>query len=176
MLLYIHIYIPLYPYLSIFRTLLKMKQTFEGHCKSGFRFPKFHLTLHYPEVITEFGSLHTVSSAHGERTHKTEVKPAHKRTSQKKRTANSELLNVLQAKESLAQLASAFDLGGSSTPGFNRVGMVDAPPMSDTTRGVATPGSTLSGYVTGDHAFFGRRYVLNSYRAASMHRCRISIP
>lgn len=149
---------------------MKMKDTFAGFCKSNFRFPKFHLTLHYPEVIMEFGSLHTVSSAHGERTHKTEVKPAHKRTSQKKRTANKELLDVLQAKESLAQLSSAFDLGPSSfsnNTAFGDSGFLPPPPLSDP-RGLATPGSTLSGYVTGDHVFFGRKYVLKNYRASSV--------
>ena len=153
-----------------------MKTTFEGFCRSGFRFPKFHLTTHYPEVIREFGSLHTVSSAHGERTHKTEVKPAHRRTSQKKRTANSELLDVLQAKESLEQLVSAFDIsrppvrGGPDWPTPS-----NPPPGSSLSHvgrnvGISTPGSTLSAYMLSDHVLQGKRFTLRSYKAS------VSIP
>ena len=138
-----------------------MKDTFEGLCKSNFTFPKFHLTTHYPEVIREFGSLHTVSSAHGERTHKTEVKPAHRRTSQKKRTAQSELLDVLQTKESLEQLVSHYQITGrpvnAALSGTSSSAYSSRPP--------STPGSTLSGYMTNDHTFQGKSYTLRSYKA-----------
>lgn len=144
-----------------------MKNAFQGFCPSDFRFPKFHLTTHYAEVIKEFGSLHTVSSAHGERTHKTEVKPAHRRTSQKKRTANSELLDVLQAKESLEQLVSAY--GVQKTSGSrSRLTPSESCPSEQRNPGIATPGSTLSGYTLSDHVLQGRRYTLKSYKASDV--------
>lgn len=146
-----------------------MKDTYEGFCKSNFCFPKFHLTTHYPDVIKEFGSLHTVSSAHGERTHKTEVKPAHRRTSRKKRSANSELLEVLQVKESLEQLTSAFGISapanGSSRRGALGTGRSASSAQSSFIR---TPGSTLSGYITSDHMLQGKRYTMKSYRSADI--------
>ena len=143
-----------------------MKNAFQGFCPSNFRFPKFHLTTHYPHVIKEFGSLHTVSSAHGERTHKTEVKPAHRRTSQKKRSANNELLDVLQAKESLEQLVSAY---GISTPAsLASMRLLLGSTSTSSQRIPATPGSTLSGFVLSDHVFSGRSYTMTSYRPSSI--------
>lgn len=142
-----------------------MKDTFEGFCPSNFCFPKFHLTTHYPEVIEEFGSLHTVSSAHGERTHKTEVKPAHRRTSKKKRTATGELLDVLQIKESLEQLSVAYDI--HRTAGVRRGTSRDGQDHMSS-RASRTPGSTLSGFVTGDHVFEGKRFTMRSYRSGDI--------
>ena len=142
-----------------------MRVTFAGFNKSGFRFPKFHLTTHYPQVIEEFGSLHTVSSAHGERTHKTEVKPAHKRTSQKKRTANNELLDVLQAKESLEQLVSAYGIASPVGTSSRRKGIEDAAEAA-----IFSPGSTLSGYVYGDHVLQGQKFTLRNYNHSDVPR------
>ena len=146
-----------------------MTDTYAGFCKSDFRFPKFHLTTHYPDVIREFGSLHTVSSAHGERTHKTEVKPAHRRTSRKKRTAQGELLDVLQVKESLEQLTAAFGIsgGGGRGPG----GMRSVRSSTNVQFGrsfTRTPGSTLSGYVTSDHIFQEKKITLKNYSHKSI--------
>ena len=101
------------------RSLLFFKTTFEEFQPSDFRFPKYHLTTHYTWFVSEYGSLHSVSTTHckyyivysckysmlisnsfmcvtAERLHKAEVKPMFQRTSRKKRTAQAEMTGVLQ--------------------------------------------------------------------------------
>lgn len=108
MLLFMHIF---YIFLNMWnRTLDCFKRTFEPYTTSTFRFPKFHLTTHYVETIREYGSLHTVSTAMGEKNHKVQVKPAHRRTSQKRATAQSELADKLEMGQTCRSLVRAFHI------------------------------------------------------------------
>ncbi len=84
--------------------LQNLKDTFQDYQPSNFKFPKFHLTLHYANFIREYGSALSASTSHGERQHKTQVKPLHKRTSRKKRTAQAEMFNIAEIKVKLMQL------------------------------------------------------------------------
>ena len=124
-------------------TLERMKTVFMAFSKSEFRFPKFHLTTHYLEDIEKYGSLHIVSSAHGERTHKTDIKPAHGRTSRKKRTSQGELIEQLQMQEELSSLSKAFD--------------VELPRAA---KNILNPGADL-----GAHAFVGKHLQLDDLAA-----------
>lgn len=90
--------------------LQNFKDTFKEYQASNFKFPKFHLTLHYANFIREYGSALSASTTHGERQHKTQVKPLHKRTSRKKRTAQAEMYNIAEIKVQLMQLIAHYGI------------------------------------------------------------------
>ena len=90
--------------------LKNLKDTFHEYQKSNFAFPKFHLTLHYAWFIREFGSVLSASTAHGERQHKTQVKPMHRRTSRKKRTAQQEMFSLAEVRVHLRELIAKYHI------------------------------------------------------------------
>ena len=92
------------------RTLEAMKVAFRGFSKSDFRFPKFHLTTHYVDVILEFGSLRIVDSGSGERNHKKGVKAYFFRTSKKKSLAQAQMANIFRASEAVQQLSEVYGI------------------------------------------------------------------
>lgn len=92
------------------RTMQRMKTTFGKYSKSQFRFPKFHLSLHYTDHIKEFGGIKILDSGHGERAHKKGVKRYFFRTSKKKSAAEKELIDVFIATESVKRLATTFNI------------------------------------------------------------------
>jgi hypothetical protein len=53
---------------SSFSTLIAFKDAFSS--VDDCRFPKFHATLHYPDVIRRFGSVQVCDAGAGERLHK----------------------------------------------------------------------------------------------------------
>ena len=61
-------------------------------------------------MIQEYGSVHVVSTEHGERKHKVTVKPLFKRTSRKKRTAQNELFNVVDVSVQLEALIEQYKI------------------------------------------------------------------
>ena len=136
--------------LIFYSTLDRLKRVFGPYTKSTFRFPKFHLTTHYTEVISEYGSTQCVSTAHGEKNHKVEVKPAHRRTSQKKRTAQSELATQIEMAQTCRKLVRTFRIQLPKADG--------SLPMDD-----SSDEESVGVEVNHSHTFAGKVFKLEAY-------------
>jgi hypothetical protein len=87
-----------------------MKTTFIDYCKTDFRKPKFHMTLHHVDVIRRFGSVRYADAGPGERLHKVTVKPAFRRTSKRTSTMTAELIIVLRTATYLSTLVREHNI------------------------------------------------------------------
>ena len=93
-----------------------MKDTFIIYCKSDFRQPKFHMTLHHIDVIRRFGSVRYADAGPGERLHKVAVKPAFRRTSMRKGTAQEELIIAIRYTSYLSALVREYNITVRAPP------------------------------------------------------------
>ena len=87
-----------------------MKETFLEQSLCGFRFVKFHMSLHLTECIERFGSLRFTDSGPGERQHKQVVKPAFRRTSKKNKQVAAELAVEINTSHKLNMLVMRHDI------------------------------------------------------------------
>ena len=79
-------------------------------CKSDFKFPKFHMTLHLVECIRRFGNLRVCDAGPGERMHKVIVKPAYRRTSRRTAHMEVELVRVIRTRSRLSYLVAEHNI------------------------------------------------------------------